>query len=57
MAGHFDEIIKAFFFRLNRWLERTEGCSKLIIVCKVVRIKITLLIIMTIVVITLINTV
>ena len=27
-AGHFEEMIKAFF-SFNRWLENTEGCSKL----------------------------
>ena len=38
MAGHFEEMINGFFFPFNRWLENTEGCSKLIIVCMVVRI-------------------
>ena len=43
---------QGFFFRFNRWLENTEGCSKLNTVHMYSRIKITLLIIMTIVVVT-----
>ena len=53
-AGYFEGMIKAFFLHFNRWLENTEGCSKLNTVYMFSRIKITLLIIMTIVVITII---